>query len=73
MTKFKFLNALAIVAMVLATYTTSMPTAAPQATQAPATTKAPEATQAPTGGLKEVPRNQTVALGRTWSTRSKGR
>jgi ABC-type transport system substrate-binding protein len=58
--------------MVLAACTSSTtPTAAPQATQAsaatqaPANTQAPAATDAPTGGLKEVPRNQTAFLG--WS------
>jgi len=66
MSKLRLLNILAIVAMVLAACTSSTtPTAAPQATQASAATQAPAATDAPTGGLKEVPRNQTAFLG--WS------
>jgi ABC-type transport system substrate-binding protein len=66
MSKLKFLNALAIVAMVLAACTT----AAPEPTQAPEVqaTSAPEATQPTTTELTDVPRNQTVNLG--WSISS---
>lgn len=67
MTRPKLLNALAIAAMVIAACAPAQ-TAAPEATQAPAATSAPAATTAPSGGLKEVPRNQTVVLG--WSISS---
>lgn len=74
MRRLKFLNGLAIAAMILsacASPATQAPqaTEAPQATSAPQATTAPEATAAPdTPALAEVPREQTVILG--WSISS---
>jgi ABC-type transport system substrate-binding protein len=68
MTKFRLLNILAIVAMVLTACGGAATTAAPEATTAPVATTAPEATTPPTGELKEVPRNRTLVMG--WSVSS---
>jgi len=71
MRRLKFLNGLAIMAMILsacASPATTAPTSAP-ATSAPQATTAPGATTAPdTPVLAEVPREQTVILG--WSITS---
>lgn len=71
MRRLKFLNGLAIVAMILsacAAPATTAPTSAPEATSAPQATSAPANTEVPTVELAEVPREQTAILG--WSITS---